>query len=225
MEFDKGDAQLWYRLKGIIHQLSTVYTPELNGTIERFMRTTKEMIASMIADSGLGHAYWNHAARYTATVLMKVNKADDGTRPWNRLTGREPNIDSILRFGSMCFVHAPKETRTKASFETNKAILGRILGQDEEVSGWVVRLEMSGKVVKSRDVRLATGLMIKPLPNQITPHSARTHVEVGDILQEEEEEECLQSKRRPFLSKMSSNTTDRITKRPHHHHHHHHARA
>jgi transposase InsO family protein len=30
MEFEKGDAQEWYRKKGIIHQVSTVYTPELN---------------------------------------------------------------------------------------------------------------------------------------------------------------------------------------------------
>jgi transposase InsO family protein len=191
MEFDKGDAQEWYRKKGIIHQVSTVYTPELNGTIERFMRTTKEMIATMIADSGLGHQYWDHAARYTATVLMKINKADDGTSAWTKLTGRKPNIDSILKFGSMCFVHIPKETRMKANFETPKAILGRILGQDEAVSGWVVRLESSGRLVRSRDVRLATGAMSSP-PEATETNPARPnhiHINVDSLLQDDEEEE------------------------------------
>ena len=66
-------------------------------------------------------------------------------------------MPSILRFGSLCFVHIPKETRSKASFETTKAVEGRILGQEDNVSGWIVRLEGSGKLVRSRDVRVATG--------------------------------------------------------------------
>jgi transposase InsO family protein len=41
-EFAKDEAQHWCRKKGIIHQLTTPYTPELNGTFERFMRTAKE---------------------------------------------------------------------------------------------------------------------------------------------------------------------------------------
>jgi transposase InsO family protein len=113
MEFDKNEAQQWYRQQGIIHQLSTVYTPELNGTIERFMRMTKEMIASMIDDSRLGHLYWDHAARYTATILMKTSNTEDGGNPWKKLAGRDPSIGFILRFGSMCFVHVPKERGRK----------------------------------------------------------------------------------------------------------------
>jgi transposase InsO family protein len=187
MEFDKNEAQQWYQQQGIIHQLSTVYTPELNGTIERFMRTTKEMIASMIDDSKLGHLYWDHAARYTAVILMKTSKSEDGGNPWRKLTGREPNIASVLRFGSMCFIHVPKETRTKASFENNKAVPGRILGQDEAVSGWIVMRESDGKVIHSRDVRLATGETITPLTTR-TSNTSPTHINIDDVLREEEEE-------------------------------------
>ena len=117
-----SEANEWYRRKGIIHQLSTTYTPELNGTIERFMRTSKEMIGTMTVDSGLGHSYWDFAAKYSATIIMKISKGDDGVSSWFKLTGRQPNIHSILRFGSMCFVHVPKETRSKASFEATKAV-------------------------------------------------------------------------------------------------------
>jgi transposase InsO family protein len=57
-EFTSTIASEWYLKKGIIHQTSTPYTPELNGTIERLKRTFKEMIATMIAEAGLGQDYW-----------------------------------------------------------------------------------------------------------------------------------------------------------------------
>ena len=126
VEFVKGEANEWYHKKGIIHQVSTPYTPELNGTIERFMRTSKEMISTMIVDAGLGHDYWDYAARYAATILMKIGNGNDGINTWKKFTGRQANIPSVLRFGSMCFVHVPKDTRSKASFGTAKAVEGRL---------------------------------------------------------------------------------------------------
>jgi hypothetical protein len=72
---------------------------------------------------------------------MKISTVKDGISVWKKLTGRQPNLPSILRFGSLCFVRIPKETRSKASFETTKAVEGRNLGQEDNVSGWIVRLK------------------------------------------------------------------------------------
>ena len=148
----------------------------------------------MTVDSGLGHSYWDFAAKYSATIIMKISKGDDGVSSWFKLTGRQPNIHSILRFGSMCFVHVPKETRPKASFETTKAVEARLLGQEENVSGWVVRLESTGRIVWSRDVRLATGVrtgILPTLPQTKTRSSAvscETVINLNDLQDEEEEE-------------------------------------
>jgi hypothetical protein len=109
-EFVKAEAEQWYRKKEIIHQLTTPYTPELNGIIECFMRTAKEMISAMIMDAGLGHGYWDYAARYAAVIIMKISKGKDGISASKKLTGRQPNLPSILRF-----VHIPKATRSKSS--------------------------------------------------------------------------------------------------------------
>jgi transposase InsO family protein len=187
-EFDSTMAREWYRSKGIIHQRTTVYTPELNGTVERFMRTIKGMISAMVADAGLGHEYWDHAARYASVVLMKTQEAANGVNAWKALTGRAPNLDSVIKFGSMCFVQVPKETRTKASFDTAKAELARVLGQDAAVSGWIVRMERSGKLVRSRDIRLATGMVMPAIPRTTNP-SRYVRVDSDDIVPEEEEEE------------------------------------
>jgi transposase InsO family protein len=100
-EFVKSEAEQWYRKKGIIHQLTTPYTPGLNGTIERFTRTTEEMRSAMIVDAGLGHGDWDCAARYAAVTIMKIPTGTDGISALKRLTGRQPNLSSILRFGSL----------------------------------------------------------------------------------------------------------------------------
>ena len=90
----------WYERTGIRHQVTPRYTPELNGKAERTIRTIKEGIRAMIHSSGLGHAYWDYAAQYQAVILNKISTDSSGITPWEKLTGRYPNIKSIRAFGS-----------------------------------------------------------------------------------------------------------------------------
>ena len=43
-------------------------------------------------------------------------------------------------FGELAFVQVPAETRLKARFDTDKGDLCRVIGQSENMSGWMVRL-------------------------------------------------------------------------------------
>ena len=43
---------------GIVHQVTTSYTPQLNGVAERFNRTIKEMASAMLIDAQMDHQYW-----------------------------------------------------------------------------------------------------------------------------------------------------------------------
>lgn len=47
-----------------------------------FMRTSSEVISAMTDASALGHAYWDYAARYAATILNKITKTDNGKTAW-----------------------------------------------------------------------------------------------------------------------------------------------
>lgn len=152
-EFVSHAANEWYTAKGIIHQLSPRYTPELNGTIERFIRTVKEMIGSMLDDSGMGHAMWDYAAQYVAVILMKTTTGKDGKSTWLQYTGREPSVDSIRKFGAPCFVHIPRQARLKARLDEPKAVPGRMIGQSDNISGWIVKIDSNGDIHRSRDVR------------------------------------------------------------------------
>lgn len=163
-EFVSEKAEAWFTSMGIIHQTTPRYTPEFNGVAERHVRTIKEMAAAMLATSGLGHGYWDYALKYAGMVLMKINFGEDGVSAYERLTGRDSGIESIRQFGEYCFAHIPQETRFKSDMEIPKAELGRFVGMDEGASGWMVRLETTGKVVRSRDVRSALGHPLIPPP-------------------------------------------------------------
>ena len=157
-EFNSTAAIGWYGAKGIIHQMTPRHTPELNGVAERFIRTAKDMIASMLHSAKIGHEYWDHAARYASTLLMKTSTGRDGLNPWFKLTGRDPSLDKLMMFGELAFVQIPSDVReNKARLDLEKGELCRIVGQQENRSGWLVRTELDGKLVWSRDVKPATG--------------------------------------------------------------------
>lgn len=186
-EFGSNEAKRWYDELGLLHQISPRYTPELNGVAERNMRTIKEMIATMISSSTVGHRYWDYAARYAAAILNKTTTSGTDVNPWEVLTGRSPNIQSIRRFGEPCFVQVPRGTRNKATFEVAKALKGYILGQDEQVSGWIVLTE-DGSVERSRDVRELTG-MIPEASAYIEPieEAQEEVIELGPTVSEDHE--------------------------------------
>lgn len=163
-EFVSHAAVDWYAMKGIIHQVSPRYRPELNGTSERFIRTVKEMVGSILDDSSLDHGVWDFAARYAAIILMKTSTGRDGESTWSKYTGRDAGVESVMKFGSPCFVHIPRQTRLKARLDEPKAVPGRIVGQSDNGSGWIVKLDATGEIHRSRDVRFVTYGPARPPP-------------------------------------------------------------
>lgn len=88
LEFVSKDALDFYKSTGIFHQTSPRYTPELNGVVEKFNRTVKEMMSAMIDDRPLGHAFWDFAAKYAVTIINKNSTGGGGVRAWTAITGR-----------------------------------------------------------------------------------------------------------------------------------------
>ena len=170
-EYDSTSARQWYLEKGIVHQISPRYTPELNGVAERFNRTLKEMASAMLSTASLDHSYWDFAIRYASVMLMKTSTSPAGTNAWHALTGRKPGLNKAFMFGELVYAQIPVEVRSKSQLDFDKGQLARIVGQEEGMSGWVVRFEHNGQMVVSRDVRSAseytrpTPIAREPLPS------------------------------------------------------------
>ena len=55
--------------RGIIHQVTTPYTPQLNGVAERWNRTLKNMTAAMLIDAKMDTSFWVYAIEFSAHIL------------------------------------------------------------------------------------------------------------------------------------------------------------
>lgn len=57
-----------------------------------------------------------------------------------------------MKFGAPCFIHIPQQTRLKARLDEPKAVPGRIVGQADNISGWIVQVSSTGEIHPSRDI-------------------------------------------------------------------------
>ena len=156
--FQSEAANLWYKREGIRHHVTPRYTAELNGKAERTIRTIKDGIRAMLGGSSLGHQYFDYAAQYFAVIHNKttvIPESDENV--WEVLTMRHPNLHTVRQFGQVNYVQIPSEIRHKNSFDTKSAMRCRILGQDPDVSGWIVLVEATNEIIRSRDVKPLTG--------------------------------------------------------------------
>jgi hypothetical protein len=173
-ELVSDDTEAWFKKKGIIHETTPPYSPEHNGAAEALVKIIKRMMKAMLEASGLGQAYWPEAAKYAAVIHMKTTVGKDGIAPWIKLTGRELGLKKMLAFGDMCWVHTPKARlppRPGHVLATERASIGRILGQEVSSTGWIVLLE-DGTIYHSADVKSAEGVELtsarvdKPYPER-----------------------------------------------------------
>src|SRR5436190_19089600 len=63
-EFVNNELKAFAKLKGIVMQKSTPYTPQQNGVAERFNRTTHEHALAMLKEAKLSDGFWPEAHEY-----------------------------------------------------------------------------------------------------------------------------------------------------------------
>jgi hypothetical protein len=99
----------WAKKRGTLLAFTTFYTPEQNA-LERGMRIIANAMQSMLVDSGLPQEFWEEAA---ATSIYLANKSFNpkvSMTPYKALYGRRPNVNHLHIFGSLAYVHIPKES-------------------------------------------------------------------------------------------------------------------
>lgn len=104
------------KTEGIRLEMSAAYCPESNGIAERYNRTLTDKVRAMLSKAGLPETFWSEAANY-ANYLREVipTRLPDGVylSPYERRTGKKPNLKHLKFFRCMATVHSPKEKRKK----------------------------------------------------------------------------------------------------------------
>ena len=149
----KGVTGEWLKGIGVVRQLTTPYTPQQNGRVERWHRTMGEGIRTLLLHSGLPANLWGEALRHVVWVKNRLvhSALAAGKTPHEVWTGSKPDLSLLRTWGCMVCSLLPK-TKQEGKLNTRGHMLVH-LGVDEESKAWRV-LDPDTKVVKiSRNLR------------------------------------------------------------------------
>lgn len=149
LEYVNKDMSDFLKSAGIIHQTTTPYTPEQNGTAERMNRTLVERARCMLLNANLPKQYWGEALTTAAYI---INRSPTRTlsfkTPEEMWSGQKPNVSHLRTFGCEAMVHLPKEKRKKWDSKAHKMIF---VGYCENTKGYRFIIPTSKNIIKSRD--------------------------------------------------------------------------
>jgi transposase InsO family protein len=146
-EYVNKKLEHYFKKQGIVHETTTPYTPEQNGKAERLNRTLVESARAMLHDAQLPKRFWAEAIVMANYLRVRSPTASGTSTPYEDFTGDKPDISNLRVFGSIAYVHTPKEKRRKLD---NKATKGIFLGYEPHSKAY--RVLVNGKLVISRNV-------------------------------------------------------------------------
>lgn len=149
-EYCNKDFSGFLAASGIKHQTSVPYTHEQNGLAERMMRSLVERARCMLFEAKLQKNLWAEAVACAAYVINRSpSRVLDEVTPYEKWTGKKPNISHLKIFGTKAMVHIPKEKRLKWDRKSQELIF---VGYCDNTKGYRLLNPINGKTVISRDV-------------------------------------------------------------------------
>lgn len=180
-EFCNKNFEAFFSQKGILHQLTTPYTPEQNGSAERMNRTVVEKAKCLMFDAKLDKRFWAEAINHAIYLRNRIPAAGMGNKtPIEIWTGRKPDVNNLCVFGSKAMVHVPKEKRLKLDRKSKQMIF---VGFSDHTKGYRLYDPANNIVILSRDVIILEEddlLAVKVTPSQMEEqHNSEADTSVG----------------------------------------------
>nr|GEZ46923.1 zinc finger, CCHC-type [Tanacetum cinerariifolium] len=97
----------YFESRGIVHQVTSLYTPQQNGIAKRKNRTLMDMVNSMISYSGLSSGYWGEAFLKACYILNKVPSKRNIKTPYELWRQRTPKLEYLQIWGCRAIVRLP----------------------------------------------------------------------------------------------------------------------
>ncbi|KAG6467876.1 hypothetical protein ZIOFF_072440 [Zingiber officinale] len=91
--------------EGIERHLTTPYTPQQNGVVERGNRTVMAMVRSLLKGTHMQARFWGEAVRHVVYMLKRLRtKVLGECTPFEAWKGRKPHLAHLRVFGCVAYV-------------------------------------------------------------------------------------------------------------------------
>jgi len=167
-EYTSGAFTQFLKEQGTERRLTTHDTPQHNGVAESLNRRLVERVHALLHQSGLPLTLWAEALHFVVWVKNRtLTKALGNVTPFEKLTGRKPNIAGVPEWGQRVWVHTNANNKLGA-----RAELAHWVGYSDE-STHAHRIYWAGtnKISTERDVKFtaSTNVISITLSSSSTP--------------------------------------------------------
>jgi transposase InsO family protein len=210
-EFKNSQIEGFLEEEGIKHEVSSPYTPQQNGVVERKNRTLLDMARIMLDEYKTPDRFWVEAINtacysihrlYLHRILKKTS--------YELLTSKKPNVSYFRVFGSKCYILIK---RGRSSKFAPKAVKGFLLGYDSNTRAYRVFNKSTGLVEVSCDIMFdeTNGSQVEQvdldeLDDEEAPCVALRNMSIRDVCPKESEEPT-QAQDQPSSSMQASPPT------------------
>ena len=132
---------------GIKHDMCSPYTPSQNGTAERWWSTAFDMVRCVLLESDLPKSIWTYALRNSDYTRNRCYQKRTGSTPYELFIGKRPNLESMVAFGTPCYVLVENTKKLDDRSEP-----GYFVGHDRESPAYLIYDKRYGSVKRSRNV-------------------------------------------------------------------------
>jgi hypothetical protein len=149
-EFYNNVSRDFFLSRGVHLRMSCPYTSPQNGRAERMIRTTNDVVRSLLFQASLPAPYWAEALG-TATYLLNrlLTKAVAHPTPYFALFGVHPSYDHLRVFGCTCCPNLASTAPHKLSPRSTRCVF---LGYSPDHKGYRCLDLASHRVLISRHV-------------------------------------------------------------------------
>jgi hypothetical protein len=109
-EFDKTNIEVYCDEIGIKHEVSSTYTPQQNGVVERKNQTLITLARTMLDEYNTSKKLWAEAintACYASNHLFLQKFL--GKNPYKLLNRKKPDVSFFRVFGCKCYIYKKRQ--------------------------------------------------------------------------------------------------------------------
>ena len=191
-EFKNTQVEEFLDEEGIKHELSTPYTPQQNGIVERKNRTLIEAARTLLDEYKTPDIFWADAVNTACHAINRLylHKYLNKT-PYEIITGKKPSVHYFRVFGCKCFILNKKP---KASKFASKVDEGFLIGYGTNEHAYRVFNKTTGCVETTVDVKFdeTNGSQVEQVNENFVddeepPHESIMRMGIGEVRPQEVE--------------------------------------